>query len=399
MEFTVAANYDPGLIPALAHYPVREVYGRLPSDVVGGGRPAYMAGATDKHRLEAYVAALRTNGIAFNYLLNSACQGNREWGRNWQRRLMRLLDELREMGIRDLTVSTPYLLELVKARRPGFRVKAGIYAQIDTPRRARFWENLGADAINLESFSINRDFERLEAIREAVSCDLQLIPNHCCLPNCGFQPYHQNGFAHSSDGSKQLFVDYCFLRCTRERLQDPSLFLKAAWFRPEDAPLYEKLGITTLKLIERDIPSAELLRRVRAYAERRYDGNLADLLLSYGFREPVKRPRFWTLRHFFRPLQAPPSELMDLLDTIRHQGMLFPARERPITIDSTRLPSDFIASFRERDCSRLSCAACGYCERLAADAVVIDADFREEALRLLERACRKLTGGGLWRVE
>ena len=32
------------------------------------------------------------------------------------------------------------------------------------------------------------------------------------------QPYHQNGFAHSSDGSRELFIDYCFLHCTMERL-------------------------------------------------------------------------------------------------------------------------------------------------------------------------------------
>jgi RNB domain len=32
-------------------------------------------------------------------------------------------------------------------------VRVGIYGQVDTPRRARFWEELGADAITLESFS------------------------------------------------------------------------------------------------------------------------------------------------------------------------------------------------------------------------------------------------------
>ena len=78
---------------------------------------------------------------------------------------MRLLDWLGDIGIRHVTVSTPFLLEVIKARRPQFTVKVGIYAQVDTPRRAKFWEDLGADAINLESFSINRDFSRLAAIR------------------------------------------------------------------------------------------------------------------------------------------------------------------------------------------------------------------------------------------
>ena len=36
------------------------------------------------------------------------------------------------------------------------------------------------------------------------------------------------------------------------------------------------MGYTSFKLLERGIPSAELLRRVKAYSERRFDGNLAE---------------------------------------------------------------------------------------------------------------------------
>ena len=174
-----------------------------------------------KHDLAVYVSLLNRHDIAFNYLLNSSCLGNREWSRRWQKKLLRLLDSLGSMGIRRLTVSTPYLLERIKAAFPEFYVKAGIYAQIDTPRRARFWKDLGADALTLESFSINRDFATLRAIREAVEGELQLIANHPCLPNCPMQPYHQNGFAHSSDGSRRLFLDYCFLSCTLQRAGGP----------------------------------------------------------------------------------------------------------------------------------------------------------------------------------
>ena len=34
----------------------------------------------------------------------------------------------------------------MKSRFPQFFVKVGIYAQVDTPERARFWQELGADA-------------------------------------------------------------------------------------------------------------------------------------------------------------------------------------------------------------------------------------------------------------
>jgi hypothetical protein len=42
-KFSLAANYDPELIPAFDAYPVDEVYGKFPGDGVSGGRPRYMA--------------------------------------------------------------------------------------------------------------------------------------------------------------------------------------------------------------------------------------------------------------------------------------------------------------------------------------------------------------------
>jgi collagenase-like PrtC family protease len=398
MILTLAANYDPELVPALVDYPVREVYGKFPSDFIGGGRPSYMGTPLTEKELRHYVQVLADHGIAFNYLLNAACLSNDEWSRGWQKKLHKLLDRLRDMGIRNLTISTPYLLEVVKARFPDFKVKVGIYAQVDTPRRAREWERMGADAINVESFSINRDFVRLRAIREAVDCELQLIPNHPCLPNCALQPYHQVGHAHASDGSGGLFIDYCFLRCSRRRLEDPSKLIKSAWIRPEDIAAYEEMGYSTFKLIERGIPSPELLKRVRAYSERRFEGNLAELIIPYGFKQPLKKQKFWSLRHFFHPFQANPLKLRRMLEVVKQQGMLFPTDELPFVIDSQRIPDDFVDGFRVRDCTRRDCAECGYCKQIAAEAVTVDPEFRQQMLQAYDEMDEMLVDGGLWNV-
>ena len=397
-KFSLAANYDPELVPALAAYPVDEVYGKFPTDGVSGGRPRYLATPLSEAGLRHYIHLLDGHGIAFNYLLNGACFGNREWTRPWQKRVTALLAKLGDLGVRRVTVSTPFLLELVKRRFPEFRVRVGIYAQVDTPRRARFWEELGADVITLESFSINRDFRRLAAIRQAVHCGLQLIANHACLLNCPLQSYHQNGFAHASEDTGTLFIDYCFLRCSRLRLTDPSHFIKAAWIRPEDLATYEAMGYTTFKLLERGIPSAELLRRVKAYSERQFAGNLAELLLSYGFKEPVRKERLWTLRHFWKPRQANPLLLKPLLDLARLQGMLSPLSEYPIQVDAQQIPTDFLDGFRERDCAALDCQACGYCERIAARAVSISPEYRTEVLRKYAEMDAMMATGGLWGV-
>ncbi len=397
-KFSLAANYDPELISQLAPYPVDEVYGKFPDDGISGGRPRYLATPVSETTMRQYIRELDRHGIAFNYLLNGACFGNREWTRSWQKKITGLLSRLSDLGVTRLTVSTPFLLELIKRRFPDFKVKVGIYAQVDTARRARFWEGLGADAITVESFSINRNFLRLAAIRQAVTCDLQLIVNHVCLLNCPMQTYHQNGFAHASDDTSTLFIDYCLLRCSRLRLTDPSQFIKATWIRPEDLAAYEAIGYTTFKLLERGIPSVELLRRVKAYSERRFDGNLAELLLSYGFKEPVRKESFWSLRHFWKPRQASPQRLKPLFDLARVQGMLSPIAESPIQIDTAQIPENFLDGFRDRDCTSLDCAACGYCERIAAQAVSITPAYRNDVLEKYKAMDDTMAAGALWNV-
>lgn len=396
--FSVAANYDLDLVPELAAYPIDEIYGKFPADGISGGRPRYLATPLSETDLQRYVRLLDQHGIAFNYLLNGSCFANREWTRSWQRQVTNLLAKLEGLGVRRVTVSTPFLLELIKRRFPEFKVRVGIYAQVDTPRRARFWEDLGADAITLESFSINRDFRRLEAIRKAVSCDLQLIANHACLLNCPMQTYHQNGFAHASDDSGALFIDYCFLRCSRLRLTDPSHFIKSSWIRPEDLAVYEKIGYTTFKILERGIPSAELLRRVKAYSERRFDGNLAEMLLSHGFKEPVRKESLWALRHFWKPRQANPIRLKPLLELAQMQGMLSPLTEFPIRIDSQQIPDNFLEGFQKRDCATLDCKTCGYCERIAKKAVSVSPEYRNKVLEKYTEVDDTMATGGLWGV-
>ncbi|MCK5686687.1 peptidase U32, partial [bacterium] len=263
---------------------------------------------------------------------------------------------------------------------------------------ARYWEELGADAITLESYSINRDFDRLRAIRSSVSCELQLIANHVCLPNCAMQPYHQVGFAHSSDGSNGLFIDTCILHCAKKRLDTPAMFIKSTWIRPEDLGLYEEIGFRSFKLLERGIPSVELLKRVKAYSLGRCDWDLAELLLSYGFSEAPKKQLLWGLRHFFHPTQASPVALAPILSLAKQQGMMFASEENPITIDNRKIPEDFLKKVSTCGGTMNGCGTCHYCDDISKEAVKIDSEFLKNSLEKFAEVRNKLTDGGLWGV-
>jgi hypothetical protein len=181
-------------------------------------------------------------------------------------------------------------------------------------------------------------------------------------------------------------------------MEDPSRFIKAAWIRPEDLGVYESMGYTTFKLLERGIPSSVLLQRVKAYSERRFTGNLADLLLSHGFSEPVPRESMWNLRHFLKPLQVNPFKLRPLLDLAEMQGMLSPLEESPIQVDAASIPQDFLDGFRKRDCASLDCRTCGYCEGIATQAVSVSPEYRAEVLRKYAQVEHAMATGDTWGV-
>ena len=242
-------------------------------------------------------------------------------------------------------------------------------------------------------------FRRLAAIRQAVRCDLQLIANHVCLLNCPLQTYHQNGFAHASDDTGTLFIDYCLLRCSRLRLTDPSQFIKAAWIRPEDLAVYEAMGYTTFKLLERGIPSAELLRRVKAYSERRFDGNLAELLLSYGFKEPVRKESLWTSASLLEAAagESAATETAARLGAPARHALAAAGVSDPDRCDgrSRRISWTVFATVTA---PLMDCRTCGYCERIAAQAVSISPEYRGEVLRKYAEMDDAMATGGLWGV-
>jgi hypothetical protein len=110
MTFSAPTNFDPQLIEKIRDYSVSEVYGKLPTDVIGGGRLAQVLPSVSLTEVEQHAALCRKNGIHFNYLLNAATSDNFEYTRSGQRQLIALVDRLWSTGVRRFTVATPYLL-------------------------------------------------------------------------------------------------------------------------------------------------------------------------------------------------------------------------------------------------------------------------------------------------
>ena len=112
---SVATNFDDGLLDAISAYPVTEVFGKLSSDPVGGGRASFMLPGLSRKRFENHVQAARSRGIGFNYLLNPACLDNREYTRRGQKEIEALLEYIEGAGVSAVTISLPFLLPIPRA--------------------------------------------------------------------------------------------------------------------------------------------------------------------------------------------------------------------------------------------------------------------------------------------
>ena len=96
-----------------------------------------------------------------------------------------------------------------------------------------------------------------------------------------------------------------------------------------------------------------LLEHVRAYENRRYDGNLLDLftLPRKGAFTPIH------LEYFIKPEHVNIMKVSEL-------GNVFDLEVRElIHIDNNKL-NGFLEHFKKKDCNQTSCAQCRYCDRI-----------------------------------
>jgi collagenase-like PrtC family protease len=280
-----------------------------------------------------HVKRAHESGLKFNYVLNAPCMGGNEYQKDAHARIIDHLAWIDSIGVDSVTVSIPYLLGIIKHRFPRLQTKISVIAQVNSVQTARFYENLGADEINID-YMANRDFEALEAIRKAVSCELTLLVNDICLFGCPFRQSHYNLLGHASQeqsSNKSDYPDYNWVSCLTTILSQPTELIRSRWIRPEDLVHYEQIGINKFKLSGRNMPMEWIGRAAAAYANRRYDGNLGDILVGSTIAPHTKTPRF--------------------------------------RIDNNQLDG-FIDFFQGRRCST-TCNTCNYCEKVAKRAASI----------------------------
>jgi collagenase-like PrtC family protease len=376
MKLLVPTNWDPDLILPLSRLEAEvQIYGVLPTSMVGsGGR-----GADNIHMLEnqaeEYIDQAHSAGLKFDYILNAPSMGNMEWDENTHRELLEQIKWIASIGVDSVTVSIPYLIELIKRQFPQLDVRVSTIAHVNSVARAKLFESLGADSITLD-INVNRDFNLLKALRSAVNCELTVLLNNLCLYQCPYEYYHHDTLGHASQSNNPLhgyYEDYCVLHCTLDRLRDISQNIKCRWVRPEDIHAYEEIGIDMFKTSGRSMPTERILGAAIAYSSRHYQGNLYDIM---NVITPKIEFSNSTLPGVQNNLIEPPPGLY---------------------IDNQALEG-FIDFFRKQNCLS-GCSHCDYCQRIANKVIQVDSEAVDEYVTMLNEYLDKLASSRIFKVK
>ncbi len=379
-RFVVAGNWDKALIDGLAQYSeVEYVFAKLSTDVTGGGRAAYVLPKFSRKRAEDYIKYTQSKGIKFIYLYNAACLGNMEFTREGRQRLVKEVAwAVEKAGVDGITVATNYLFRLLRKRYPKLQVGVGIFMKFEQLERFKFYEDQGAAYITV-GFNIVRDFNMMKKIRKAVKCGLHVFVNNICLFNCPHITYHPNALTHMSQTnthSSRVCVDYHTWTCNSIKLKNPEELIKSRWIRPEDLHIYEEMGFTHFKITDRSRATKWLLRAVKAYVDRRYDGNLCDILsLEIPGDENNIQPE---INRRFR------QQLMKycVSDQVWLKGSFGWCKKGRPYIDNNKLEG-FLEFYKKHNCITSDCDKCGYCKRVAQKAIVFKDPFAREKLKMM----------------
>jgi collagenase-like PrtC family protease len=371
MPLSIPINFEEEFFESVDLSAVDEVFGRLPCDSVGGGRPSVTFSGLSKKEFGSYVDEAQKRGIRFNYLLNSTCIDNMEFTRKGHRAIRRLLDFISDRKIPMVTVVLPSIAAIVRKYYPHLKINVSTNALVDRLEKVRYWEDtFGVEQITLCHTAVNRDFPELRRIvKHKRSCELQLLCNLLCKRHCALQGLHANFQSHASQlhHCNDLFqADYFCLTCSAKVFLNPQEIMRAGWIRPEDLGVYEKIGINRFKLAERGLLTSALAKIVKAYTARSYEGNFADLVPSdakYRFISEKKFTHF--LRYYFKPgkinMLAAGKALKSMFDLRKNKAY---TDHLGINMDNRSLDS-FIDFFVNNDCGNRECESCGYCSSWA----------------------------------
>jgi len=402
MKLTIPVNWEDDYFDKIDFSETEEIYGKLNVGLIGGGRPTLTLPGVKKEKVKEFVAEAHKRNLKFNYLLNGTCFDNLEITKKGYRDIRKTLDWLAEIHVDGISVSLPMVMEIIKTNYPQFSISASVQVRIDGFEKARYWQNLGADKINISYVDINKDFDEIRKIKEKTTCKIQTIANLMCMNKCPMVTLHANYNAHASQKNhvnNNFSFDYYLFSCAEKLLSNPVEILKSAFIRPEDIHYYEAAGVDNIKLVERSMTTDALARIVKAYTVRSYDGNMMDLIHGLSKYIIYNKDTFYRkgLKYLLQPSKInifKAHKLVNQLTTLRSEKAFNESFD--LYIDNKKL-NGFMDFFHKGNCNR-DCNECNYCNKFAEKAIsyLVPVEEHQQAMASLRDTKSMMIKGDLY---
>lgn len=368
----LACNWDKELIKGAKGTKAKSVFGGMPNAVIPGGRASIHISDVNQEYVEEYVKECHSVGLEFNYLINGSCMDNLEYTKKGYHDIIKHLEWLESIEVDAVTITLPFIAEIVVKHFPRFKVEVSSYQKIDNVTRAKRFEDMGVHCMMLSEHA-NRDFKLLKQIRKSVDCEIVLLGNLGCIYGCASLFSHANFQAHGCQANhctEGFAADGYILDCTTKRLMNPVELIRSRWIRPNDVHHYEEIGIDTIKIIERRCSTQALLERLDHYSRQEYTGNLVDIL---GQMPNKKSYLPANALYLMNEKHANIIQLLKALSAMENVPL-----SDVILVDNEKIPEDFLDFFKKVDCRALSCDDCRYCYRISDQAVSLNSELLEK---------------------
>ena len=387
MKYTVGYNWDETLFSKIDYPEIESVYAGTGDSVIGSGRAPLVIQSVNESQIKRSIDIAHKQGLKFEFTLNSGCISNKEFTKEGHREIVEYLEWLDELGVDSITVTLPSIINIAKRYVPNMKIKVSTFQKIASVESAKRFEALGVDAIMLAE-NCNRDFKLLEEIRKAVECKMVLIANVGCVFQCPNSHSHIVSTAHSCDRDAKQSIFTIIPHsadCMIAKLENPTNIIKARYIRPEDVYYYEDIGIDMLKLCDRHTKTDMIEERVKAYVERKYSGNLMNIIGQKSERksDEINSGEFEKLLNQSEECEKKTFKYFNF------------SISDLIYIDNDQYPADYLKHFMNNDCIRTNCSDCNYCEKIAKQVLTVKADEIQEVVKGLKVLKEKMCTGSI----
>ncbi len=356
MELVLASNFDDELVRRTSELPVSTFFGGFPFSLVGGGRPPRILPKIEDDGFRRHVEAVHRAGRKFIATVNSSDLGLQEYREGFLARFKAEMAHLLELGVDGFVVALPILIQTIHEEWPDVPISVSTFARIRTVNQGVYFLRLGASTLVLEE--ANRDFGLIRGLRNA-GAEVEILTNQTCVRDCPYRAHHLNTSSLASQpGSTAVPFELPILQCGLEMVRDPTKLISSIWVRPEDLEAYEDVGVTRFKISGRNRTTDWLVRVAEAYAARRYEGNLLDILSFVQVKGPLAA---------LQTIERDPAA-RDVAGRFRRA---YDSLSR-VTIDNSAFPAGFLRRIASSDCLHRSCEECGYCPSVAERVLRID---------------------------